>query len=80
MFYYEHDLTYSVYISDQKFKNFIDLLPISNENNVYIKDFNRFTCNKIKNENKKTFANVVYNVLVVRRSDRTQETLLKNKW
>ena len=43
----------------------MDLLLISNENRlhyVYIKDFDRFMCNKIKN----IFANVVYSALVVK--------------
>ena len=42
---------------------------ITNENKshyVYIKDFNRFMCNKTKNKNKKHFYNV-YNVLVVKK-------------
>ena len=36
----------------------MDFLLISNENKshyVYIKDFNRFMCNKTKNKNKKYF-------------------------
>ena len=51
LFSYENDLTYPVYVSDQKFKNCMDLLLVSNENKshyVYIKDFNRFMCNKEK--------------------------------
>ena len=51
-------MTYPVYVSDQKFENYMDLLLISNENKshyVYIKDFNRFMCNKSKNRNKKHF-------------------------
>ena len=70
VFCYENDLTYTVYASDQKFENCMDLLLISDKNKshyVYIKDFNRFMCNKPKNNNKKTFANVAYNVLVVKR-------------
>ena len=58
MFHYENNLTYPVYVSDQKFKNCKDLLLISNKNKshyVYIKDCNRFTCNKTKHENKKYF-------------------------
>ena len=38
--------------------NCMDLLLISNENKshcVYIKDFNRFICNKTENKNKKDF-------------------------
>ena len=58
VFCYENGLTYTGYVSDQKFHNSMDLLLISNENKshyVYIKDFNRFTCNKIKSKNKKYF-------------------------
>ena len=39
-------------------KDCMDLLLISNENKshyLYIKDFNRFVCNKMKNKNKKYF-------------------------
>ena len=70
VFCYENGLTYPVYSSDQKFENFMDLLLITDENKshyVYIKDFNRFTCNKTKNKNKNIFANVVYSVLVVKK-------------
>ena len=52
VFCYENNLTYPVYVSDQKFGNCMDLLLISNENKphyVYIKDFNRFMGNKTKN-------------------------------
>ena len=55
---YENGLTFPVYISDQKFHNSLDLLLITDENKshyVYIKDFNRFMCNKTKNKNKKYF-------------------------
>ena len=48
-----YGLTYRVYVSDQKFHNYMDLLLISHY--VYIKDFNRFICNKTKNKNKKIF-------------------------
>ena len=54
VFSYKNNLTDPVYVSGQKFQNCMDLLLISNENksHVYIKDFNRFMCNKIKNKNK----------------------------
>ena len=68
-FCYENNLTYPVYVSDQKFENCMDLLLISNEyksHYVYIKDLNRFMCNKTKNKNKNIFADVAYNVLVVK--------------
>ena len=58
VFCYENNLTYRVYLSDQKFHNSMDLLLISDEiksHYVYIKDFNRFACNKTKNKNKKYF-------------------------
>ena len=57
-FCYENNLTYPVYLSDQKFHNSIDLLLIADENRshyVYRKDFNRFMCNQAKNSNKKYF-------------------------
>ena len=58
LFCYENGLTYPVYLSDQKFHNSMNLLLISDENKshyVYIKDFNRFMCNKTKNKNRKYF-------------------------
>ena len=58
VFCYESELTYPIYVSNQKFKDCMDLLLISNENKshyVYIKDFKRFMCNKAKNKNKKYF-------------------------
>ena len=58
MFCYENGLTYPVYVSDQKFCNYMNLLLILDENKsyyVYIKDFRRFISNKRKNKNKKYF-------------------------
>ena len=58
VFCYENGLTYPVYFSDQKFGNCMDLLLITDENKshyVYLKNFNRFMCNKMKNKNKKYF-------------------------
>ena len=49
LFSYENDLNYPVYVSDQKFRNYMDLLLITDKNKshyVYIKDFNRFMCDK----------------------------------
>ena len=54
----ENGLTYFVQELNEKFKNCMDLLMITKENKshyVYIKDFNRFVCNKTKNKNKKHF-------------------------
>ena len=53
-----YNKNYPVYVSDQKFEDFTDLLLITDENKshyVYIKDFSRFMCNKTKNKNKKNF-------------------------
>ena len=54
----ENELTYPVYVSNEEFRMCIDLSLITNENKshyVYIKDFNRFMCNKTKNKSKKHF-------------------------
>ena len=58
VFCYENYLVYPVTISDQKFKDCVDLLMITDKNKshyIYIKDFNRFIYNKTKNKNKKHF-------------------------
>ena len=58
VFGYENKLVFPVYISDQKFKDSMDLLLlIDNDKSdyVYIKDFKRFMFHKTKNENKKWF-------------------------
>ena len=55
---YENKLTYPVYITNQKFKDYMDLLLISDEDKsqyVYIEDFDRFMLNKTKNKDKKYF-------------------------
>ena len=66
VFCYENGLTYQVYVSDQKFHNSMDLLLISNENKShygYIKDFNRFVCNKTKSKNKKILLQMFFTML-----------------
>ena len=58
VFCYENGLTYRVYVSNQKFRDCMDLLLISHENKshyVYNKDFDRFMCDKTKNKSKKYF-------------------------
>ena len=55
MLCYENRLTFSVYVSDHKFENSINVLLVINENKshyVYIKDFNRFMFSKTKNKTK----------------------------
>ena len=84
VFSYENNLTYPVYISDQKFENCMDLWLISNENKshyVSIKDFNRFMCNKTKNKNKKDFCKCcLHRFSSEKIIDRTQRKLLDNEW
>ena len=58
VFGYEDGLTFPIYVSDQKFKNLMDLLLLidgDKSHYVYIKDFNRFMFHKTKNKNKKYF-------------------------
>ena len=55
---YENELVFPIYVSDQKFKDSMDLLLlIDNDKShcVYIKDFDRFMFHKTKNNNKKWF-------------------------
>ena len=69
VFCYENGLTYPVYKSKQKIKDYMDLLLIKDESKsyyVYIKDFNKFMFNKKKHIIKNTFPDIVYNVLVVK--------------
>ena len=58
MFGYENRLIFPIYISDQKSKDSMDLLILTDNDKshyVYIKDFNRFMFHKTKNKNKKWF-------------------------
>ena len=58
VFCYNNKLTYPVYFSDQKFRDCMDLLLISDEcksHCVCIKDLDRFMFNKTKNRKKKYF-------------------------
>ena len=69
IFCYEDGLNYPVHISKQKFKDYMDFLLINEKNKshyVYIKDFNKFMFSKKNIKIKSTFADIVYNVLVVR--------------
>ena len=70
LFCYENNLTYPVYVSGQKFGNYIDLLLISNDNNhtMCISKILLDSCaikQKIKIKN--ILANVVYSALVVKK-------------
>ena len=58
VFCYENKLVFSIYSSNQKFENSMDLLLLTDENEshyVHIKDFDRFMFHKTKNRNKKFF-------------------------
>ena len=69
VFCYENRLVFPIYVSDQKFKNSMDLLLVTDGDKsryVYIKDFDRFMFNKIKNKNKKNFCKSVYSVLAAK--------------
>ena len=58
VFCYKNNLVYPVHIPDQKFEDHMDLLLTSDKNNshyLYIKDVNRFICNKTKCRTKKHF-------------------------
>ena len=58
VFCYENKLVFSIKVSDQTFKNSMDLLIVIDENKshyVHIKAFDRFLFHKTKNENKKYF-------------------------
>ena len=58
VFCYENDLTYPVYVSNERFENCMDLLLMADENRLHyicIKDFNRFMFNKTKHKGKKHF-------------------------
>ena len=58
MFCYENKIIFPIYVSDQKFKDSMDLLLLINNNKshyIYIKDFITFMFHKTKNKNKKWF-------------------------
>ena len=58
MFGYENELVFRTYLSDQKFKDSMDLLLFIDDDNShygYIKDIHQFMFYKTKNKNKKHF-------------------------
>ena len=69
MFGYANRLVFPIYISDQNFKDSIDLLLlIDNDKShyMYIKGFDRFMFHKTKNKNKNGFVKIVYSVSVAK--------------
>ena len=58
VFGFENGLVFSIFVSDQKFEDSMDLLLFADDDKShygYIKDFNRFMFHKTKNKNKKWF-------------------------
>ena len=56
VFSYENELVFPIYVSDQKFKDSVDLLLLIDTDKshyMYIKTFDRFMFHKRKNKNKK---------------------------
>ena len=56
VFSYENELVFPIYVSDQKFKDSVDLLLLIDTDKshyMYIKKFDRFMFRKRKNKNKK---------------------------
>ena len=69
VFSYEQKLVFSIYASDQKFQDSMNLLLLIDDDKshyVYIKDFNRFMFHKTKNKKKNGLVEVIYSVLVVK--------------
>ena len=67
---YENKVVYSVYLSNQRFNDCMNLLLMSNRftsHYVYIKDFNRFMFNKIKHKGKKYICKSCLQFLVVKK-------------
>ena len=66
-FRYENGLVFSIYISDKKFEDSIDLLLLIDDDKshfMYIKDFDRFMFHKTKIKTKNDFVEIVNSVLV----------------
>ena len=57
VFGHEDELVFPISVSDQKFKDSLDLLLLNDDKSryVYIKDINRFVFHKTRNKNKKWF-------------------------
>ena len=69
VFGYANELIFPIYVSDQKFKDTIDLLLLFNDDQshyVYIKDFNTFMFHKTNKKIKIGSVKVVYSVLLVK--------------
>ena len=79
VFCYKNKLFFSIYISDQEFKNSMDLLLIFDQNKshyVYIKNFDRFIFTKQRIKTKNTSARVVCSILLVSKNVLTRHKAL----
>ena len=65
VFSHENRLVFPICISDQKFKDSMDLLLLADNDKshyVYIENFNRYMFHKTKNKNKKRFSKKLFTV------------------
>ena len=65
MFCYENKLIFPIYISNQKLKNSMDLLLVTDggkSHYVYIKTFDRFMFHKTNNKNKQILLQKLFTV------------------
>ena len=76
MFGYENELIFPIYVSNQKFKDIIDLLLLINDDQSHYidtKDFNTFIFHKTKDKNKKWFCKSCLQCFS------SEDVLIKNK-
>ena len=69
VFCYENKFVFPIYVSDQKFKESMDLLLLDDDDKshyVYIKDLTDLCFTKQKIKTKNGFAEVVYSVVLVK--------------
>ena len=67
----ENRLVFPVHVSDEQFGDTMGLSLITGDSKlhyVYIKDVNKFMCNKAKHEGKNIFGDIFFSALVVKKS------------
>ena len=82
VFGYENGVVFSVYVSDQKFEDSMDLLLLDDDDKssyVYIKDFNRYMFHKAKNKNRKWFCRN-YLQCFSSKNVLTKHNMFEHKW
>lgn len=70
-FGYENRLVFPVHVSDEQFGDTMGLSLITGDSKlhyVYIKDVNKFMCNKAKHKGKNIFGDIFFSALVVKKS------------